>query len=1142
MLALLPLLASLLLASSPRAIASDSASGAVLSFASARDGGVFREPRVEIARPKLDVRAGDVLEYGLAVPAPVADRVGVELVTADGRRVGSVARPATSSWTRVRVPLDELAGASIDRVELVARGHLAAEVAFQVDDVLVTRTGESANVIFKDQLATGVRSLRDDERGAGVRVLEAAAGFEGARARFTGQTIVDPWNAYDLARLRASSDGNATSAGGPRGDVLVGPAIPMRFAAVAADERTAVIAAGQRLAFDPIDGGRFFSVYLAVSTSDGQALTTRGFACGDAGERQPIDFVVPARGVRAAGSFDLGGCALIELPIASEAPLRAFELPREPRLLVHAVTFVWRKDGLTDPRFRLAWFEAQARAARELTPRLRELISRYVANRRLGTIFSNDRSEVAEERALFEALLDDDVKSFESRLAKVQAVQVSRGIELKVLRVAIEDPVDTRDHLDVRAVDPESLLRRLADGLQPKALVLEGDPAEARQLPQFLAALGVEQVLLSQGASLSRWSAPDNSSVFAVTPTWVVRDAREFGDLPWSTWIERARAGGVDAEILFAVGAGAEERAEAQSILDAFRSLDAVPRMRRATVETFVSEALRRLKGVVPDAAPALLRPLAEASSTAGAAAVDPAADASRTSPADTGEVVSSARRAAQALRQLETFHAVAFLDGAPSIRDRLTDAWRSLARLEGDGAIAAARAGARTLIDEAHELTTRQLDVLARGASTLGAGTPIVVFNSLPYARGGLLRLEESSAVVTTSTGAKAPSQATWDGARVFRVDVPAFGYEVVHGVRGDELVAPRKPTGLVVADGTARNAKLGFTLDRDTGALTSLTSEPDALEMLSQPLTFLDASWTVRSASFVESGPLRAVARVTAERAARDRATNTDGAAASESASTETASIEIVLEADANRIEVTCRVRARSVPPIVARVPMRHAIARALVGVPFASSMAAPGPGGSAARHRLYDWIAGTDGERGVAILGGDVGVVRVEPRVLSVESSNVDADGVSVTRFALLPFRQGAKRAGLAAQAAEYATPFVAATTDVHPGARPPRHSFASLSCSGSEGRSFEGAESGVQLSALQSSPDGDAWTIRLVETTGLAREVVLSFERPLFGAERVDWRGEKAGDLRVEDGRVRFLIGPARVETIRVRLRP
>mgnify|MGYP006989350608 CR=1 FL=1 len=151
---------------------------------------------------------------------------------------------------------------------------------------------------------------------------------------------------------------------------------------------------------------------------------------------------------------------------------------------------------------------------------------------------------------------------------------------------------------------------------------------------------------------MSRWSAPDNSSVFAVTPTWVVRDAREFGDLPWSTWIERARAGGVDAEILFAVGAGAEERAEAQSILDAFRSLDAVPRMRRATVETFVSEALRRLKGVVPDAAPALLRPLAEASSTAGAAAVDPAADASRTSPADTGEVVSSARRAAQADRK----------------------------------------------------------------------------------------------------------------------------------------------------------------------------------------------------------------------------------------------------------------------------------------------------------------------------------------------------------------------------------------------------------------------------------------------------------------------------------------------------------
>ena len=73
-----------------------------------------------------------------------AREIGVELVAADGRRIGAVRVPGLGAATRVRVPLDAWAGVEVRSVELVARGELATSIGYQVDDVRIDpKTGTS---------------------------------------------------------------------------------------------------------------------------------------------------------------------------------------------------------------------------------------------------------------------------------------------------------------------------------------------------------------------------------------------------------------------------------------------------------------------------------------------------------------------------------------------------------------------------------------------------------------------------------------------------------------------------------------------------------------------------------------------------------------------------------------------------------------------------------------------------------------------------------------------------------------------------------------------------------------------------------------------------------------------------------------
>jgi hypothetical protein len=221
---------------------------------------------------------------------------------------------------------------------------------------------------------------------------------------------------------------------------------------------------------------------------------------------------------------------------------------------------------------------------------------------------------------------------------------------------------------------------------------------------------------------------------------------------------------------------------------------------------------------------------------------------------------------------------------------------------------------------------------------------------------------------------------------------------------------------------------------------------------------------------------------------------------------------------------------------------IPLRHAAARALVGVPFGSSPASAQEDGSPARYGILDWIAGTDGTSGVGVLADECAVVRVSSGELDVEMLAPSApDGGRTTKFALAPFVDGWNKAGLAQRSQEISMPVELAVTDAHAGARDPRHSFVSLARVDKDGSLTQGPDAGVMSTSLRTAADG-SWMLRLVETSDRAQDVLVVLDRPVFAAQRADLRGVSIGALHSERDRALIPIAPGRVENVILRSRP
>lgn len=1079
--------------------------GKVLVFSSAARPAGLPEPVVRITSPDVVIAPGDVLEYDVQVASPRAQELGVELVFRDGNRIDAASAPAAGPWTHVRIPLSASAGKRLAHVDLVARGQLWDRCLYRVDEIVITHARGEPLVLFRDELGAAATLVREDAAYAGVAVADESAEFDAVHASVAGLSLPPSWCAYDLKGVRrTAARTTADDEFAPRGLLFADPGVPLRCAELG--DTPTFPSAGQRIGFEPIDGGRFYTVWLAVSSTVAEDIATRAAVFGGGGERRVIDFAVPGRAsnVTAKDAF-----TLIELPVAAEFAIQSFEFPNEPRLSVHAISVQWRKQGAVDSTFRLACLSHASRHSRTLADMTKVLLARYVRNRAYGALFVDLVDEDAPERALFDAFVSGDDATLSATLTERIAAHKKIGAALQSLRITFEKPaptsgVDPKLQADRIGAGGEALLRAVGTSAPPRAQ-FDGDLAYLRQLPQLLASVGVESVILDDSRDVTRWRAPDGSSVLAVRPFAVFDEAQSFDPRPWHGWVKGASSATGTPEVFVSRSVAGSARKDDVPLLAELMRTDVAPRVRGATAAQFALDGVKRLGSRIADFVPADLRALDSAQL-----------------PSER-ELALDGRRAESALTIAEIFAALARADGLASSQTEFDGLWSKLVSRTADDS----KSIAELVVARTQSLLADELEVLARAATTTGEGTPLVAFNPLPMPRKVLLEVETASASMRDSEGHVVPSQTSARGTKIFEVDVPSLGYSVLHALNANGADDARAAAPLAVEGCTARNDALSFTLDPKTGALTSLMLLPEKSELLSAPAEIVGEELQLDSAQFVERGPLRIVARV--ERSSA-RAHVVE---------------EYTLAAHAKRLDVRVIVETKATDlALRARFPLLHIGPKVFASVPFGSALMQRPFDSSLLRYRSLDWLDANDGKgAALAFLSDDAATCGLESGSLSIDLLAPGANDASrETTFALLPHMNGWRRAGVAQEALDFTRPVQWVVTSAHDGARPPRGSFVSALRLTASGTLAEGRESGLVLSSLQATSDGQGWTLRVAETFGTNGQVRLEFDRPVFQAQRVDLRGRVLGELKTNERRVELPIGAHRIETLRVRLRP
>lgn len=257
-----------------------------------------------------------------------------------------------------------------------------------------------------------------------------------------------------------------------------------------------------------------------------------------------------------------------------------------------------------------------------------------------------------------------------------------------------------------------------------------------------------------------------------------------------------------------------------------------------------------------------------------------------------------------------EKVAALASLDGQAYPGDVLEGAWKNVLfnqfhDLAAGSGIGSIYREAQKDYDQvrwaANEVSTKSLAELSSHVDTsVKDGVPVLVFNSLGWARGGVAEVKvqmpgapKNGVSLLDAKGKVVPSQvvktddATHTYTLLFKVaDVPSVGYTVLHAVSGrKEYASDLKASGL-----TIENSVLKLTVDAATGCITSLVEKKTGFETIAKggcgnelqafkdtpkqydawnvdPGTF-DVAPTlihdVSSVKLVESGPLRSAIRV--------------------------------------------------------------------------------------------------------------------------------------------------------------------------------------------------------------------------------------------------------------------------------------
>jgi len=264
-------------------------------------------------------------------------------------------------------------------------------------------------------------------------------------------------------------------------------------------------------------------------------------------------------------------------------------------------------------------------------------------------------------------------------------------------------------------------------------------------------------------------------------------------------------------------------------------------------------------------------------------------------------------RRSEVLLMNAEKFSLLASQFGQPYPQEHLQKLWEKVLfgqthdNIDGSAVAQVYEDAATDYGDIKHDggqLLNAALTTVAKQVDTQGEGHAVLIFNSLPWERAGLVSLDAGTFAglkhfrIVDADGHSVPYQLEEEAgtAKVlfFADKVPGLGYTEYRGVSSDE--EPRFATDLVVSGLTLANSQVEVAIDPDSGNLKSLTKKGMETNFLREdnPGAALEVwedkppkapagepAWNIYlgadnkldkadSVKVVETGPIRAVVQV--------------------------------------------------------------------------------------------------------------------------------------------------------------------------------------------------------------------------------------------------------------------------------------
>jgi alpha-mannosidase len=727
---------------------------------------------------------------------------------------------------------------------------------------------------------------------------------------------------------------------------------------------------------------------------------------------------------------------------------------------------------------------------------------------------------------------------------------------------------------DLNLPDGESLVRQILLG---KRYFLEKFGVDVRvgwnpdtfgynwQMPQILRKSGIEYFVTTKLAfndtnkfphRLFWWEAPDGSRVLAYFPNPLGADV---DPSPMAAHLAAISAPSGTKEIMFLYGVGDHGGGPTQTNIEAarrLRQMSLFPRVSFSLAQPFLDGLAARAKDLsIPVWNDELYFEYHRGVYTTQA------------------ETKRNNRKSEVLLLNAEKFASLAHLRGKPYAHRDLTEAWKlvlfnqfhdilpgsSVAPVYGDAArdYQLARYIGQEVLEDS-------LAYLGGQVNTQGPGVALIVFNPLSWARSEVveakLRLPGESAEfhVTDSQGSFVPHQVVGRDTASKRVkflflaeEVPSLGYEVFRVLPGLPKGSVGKPSvisGLKVNahDLALENEVLRVKVGAQSGLIESIFDKLSRREALDKTRrgnllqTFVDGpkdwdawnldadfenvKWDLDSADSVEvleTGPVRSTVRVI-KHFQKSRFVQ-----------------DIVLYAKVPRVDCDMEVDWRE-KHILLKVafPVSVRARDATYEIPFGAIRRPTTRENSIERAKFevpaLRWADLSDESYGVSILNESKYGYDTKGNVIRLSLLRSPAwpdphadEGAHRFAYSVYPHAGNWERAGTARRGYELNYPLLVRIEPGHEGSLPAQHSFLAID------------SPSVFLAALKKAQDDESLVLRLFRLGGGSGETEITLPQTAEGAAETDLMEKDLARLSPEQDRLRVLVKPGEIKTLKIR---